>query len=104
MAPQKNVAIEPALLEQAGKVAAAEGKTVDELATDALKRELARRALEKFRRDAEPRRRGMTDGDVAATVEEAVHEGRKGKRLQADRSIRRGHVGEGDARTPPDGP
>jgi fructose-1,6-bisphosphatase/sedoheptulose 1,7-bisphosphatase-like protein len=80
MAPQKNVAIEPALLEQAGKVAAAEGKTVDELATDALKRELARRALETFRRDAEPRRRGMTDADVAATVEQAVHESRAARR------------------------
>ena len=80
MALQKNVAIEPALLEQAGKVAAAEGKTVDELATDALKRELARRALEKFRRDAEPRRHGMTDAEVATTVEEAVHESRAARR------------------------
>jgi len=80
MAPQKNVAIEPGLLEEAGKVAAAEGKTVDELATDALKRELARRALDKFRRDAEPRRHGMTDAEVAATVEEAVHQSRAARR------------------------
>jgi len=80
MTPQKNVAIEPAVLEAAGKVAAAEGKTVDELATDALKRELARRTLEKLRRDAEPRRRGMTDADVATTVEEAVHQSRAARR------------------------
>ena len=80
MTPQKNVAIEPAVLEEAGKVAAAEGKTVDELATDALKRELARRTLDKLRREAEPRRRGITDADVAATVEDAVHESRAARR------------------------
>lgn len=62
MAPQKNVAIEDReLLERAAKVAKAEGKTVDELATEALQQALSRRSFEKIKREAESRRRGMTD-------------------------------------------
>ena len=76
MAPQKNVAIEPELLERAGKVARAEGKTLDELATEALQRDLARRSLERFSRQGKLRRRDMTDEDVEALVEKAVHETR----------------------------
>lgn len=77
----KNVAIEDAeLLERAGKVAEAEGKTVDELATEALKRDLARRTLDRFQRQAEVRRRGMSDEDVEATVDRAVQESRAEQR------------------------
>lgn len=76
MTPKKNVAIAPDLLERAGKVAQAEGKTVDELATEALQRELARRTLDRCRSQGELRRRGMSDEQVESTVEQAVHEAR----------------------------
>ena len=76
----KNVAIEPELLERAGKVAEAEGKTVDELTTEALQRELARRTFERVKREGETRRRGMTDDDVERTVEKAVQEYRAEQR------------------------
>ena len=73
---QKNVAIEPELLERVGKVALAEGKTIDELTAEALKRDLARRSLERVSRQADKRRRGMTDQEVEAVVEKAVHSAR----------------------------
>jgi broad specificity phosphatase PhoE len=76
----KNVAIEPELLERAGKVAEAEGKTVDELTTEALQRELARRTFERAKREGETRRCGMTDDDVERTVEKAVQEYRAEQR------------------------
>jgi len=76
----RNVAIEPELLERAGNVAEAEGKTVDELTTEALQRELARRTFERIKREGETRRRGMTDDDVERTVEKAVQEYRAEQR------------------------
>jgi hypothetical protein len=80
MAPQKNVAIEDReLLERAAKVAQAEGKTVDELATEALQQALSRRSFEKIKRDAESRRRGMSDQDVDRSVERAITEYRQGR-------------------------
>jgi hypothetical protein len=79
MAPQKNVAIEDReLLERAAKVAYAEGMTVDELATEALQRELARRSFDKTKREAESRRHDMTDDEVDSTVERAITEYRPG--------------------------
>jgi hypothetical protein len=74
---QKNVAIEPELWERAGRVAQAEGKTVDQLASEALMRELGRRALDRFGRDGELRRQGLTDDDVERTVEAAIAEARR---------------------------
>jgi hypothetical protein len=80
MAPQKNVAIEDReLLERAAKVAKAEGKTVDELATEALQQALSRRSFEKIKREAESRRRGMTDEEVDSSVEKAITEYRQGR-------------------------
>ena len=80
MAPQKNISIEDReLLERAAKVAQAEGKTVDELATEALQRELARRSFEGIKREAESHRRGMTDEEVDQTVERAITEYRQGR-------------------------
>ena len=76
----KNVAIEPELLERAGKVAEAEGKAVDELTAEALQRELARRTFERAKREGETRCRGMTDDDVERTVEKAVQEYRAEQR------------------------
>ena len=49
-----------------------EGKTVDELAVEALQRELARRGLNRLKNKAEIRRRGMTDESVDNAVEQAI--------------------------------
>ena len=80
MTPKKNVAIAPELLERAGKVAEAEGKTVDELTTEALQRDLARRWLGRIGREGQIRRGNMTDDEVEALVEKAVQEARAGQR------------------------
>ncbi len=68
----KNVTIAPELLERAGQVAQDKGVSVDELASEALQRELGRLSLERFRRRGESRRRSMSDEEVDRTVEEAV--------------------------------
>jgi Ribbon-helix-helix protein, copG family/Protein of unknown function (DUF2800) len=54
--------------------AAAEGKTVDELAEDALRRHIDRQTLERFKREANQRRRGMTDAQVDEIVDRAIRE------------------------------
>ena len=68
----KNVTIAPELLERAGKVAQDKGVSVDALASEALQRELGRLSLERFKRQADSRRRGMSNEEVERTVEEAV--------------------------------
>lgn len=68
----KNVTIAPELLERAGKVAQDKGVSVDELASEALQRELGRLSLDRFRRQGDSRRRSMSDEEVERTVEEAV--------------------------------
>jgi hypothetical protein len=82
MAPQKNVTIEPEILERASQVAASQGKTVDELANDAMKRELARLFFARNRREAEARRGSMTEEDVEAEVGRVVHEWRAAQRAR----------------------
>jgi hypothetical protein len=74
MNAQKNVTIDPEVLERAGKVAQDAGVTLDELASEALQRELGRRSLARFARQGEARRRGLTEEQVDAVVETAVHE------------------------------
>ena len=76
----KNIAIEPELLERAGRVAKAEGKTVDELATEALRRDLARRTFDRITSEAEIRRRGMSDEEVETVVQNAIQESRAEQR------------------------
>ena len=73
----KNIAIEPEVLERAIRQAQAEGKTVDELAQDAIKRHLAQKTLERLRREAESQRGNKTDEEVDAIVDTAVQEYRK---------------------------
>ena len=80
MTPKKNVAIQPDILERAEQIAQAEGKTVDELVNEATKRDLARRFLERNRRDGELRRGNMTDDEVNEAVDMAVHEWRAEQR------------------------
>lgn len=78
----KNVAIAPDILERAEQVAASQGKTVDELATDAMKRELARLFLERIGREAQASRGNMTDDEVDAVVERAIAEDRAEQRAR----------------------
>ena len=74
---EKNIAIEPEVLERAIRQAQAEGKTVDELAQEAIKRHLVERTLERLRRDAESHRGNKSDEEVEAIVDTAVQEYRK---------------------------
>ena len=80
MRMEKNIAIEPDVLERAARQAQAEGKTVDELAEEAIKRHLAQRTLERFRREAEARRGNKTDEEVEAIVDQAIKESRQENR------------------------
>ena len=80
----KNVAIEDAeLLERSAEIARSEGKTVDELATEAVKRDVARRWLERNKREAQVRRGNMTEEQVEAIVEKAVQETRAEQRARS---------------------
>jgi hypothetical protein len=58
------------------KIATAEGTTVEELATNALERDLARRWLERVGRERQIRRATKTDDQIDAFVERAVQESR----------------------------
>ncbi|MES1256433.1 MAG: hypothetical protein ABUS56_12525 [Acidobacteriota bacterium] len=79
----KNIAIEdPELFERYTEIARAEGKTVDELATEAVKRDVARRWFESNKREAEVRRGNMTDEEVEAVVERAIQESRAEQRAR----------------------
>ena len=72
----KKIAGPDEIYERVQKVATAEGTTVEELATKALERDLARRWLERVGRDGQLRRGNMTDNDVEAVVERAVQASR----------------------------
>jgi len=76
----KTVTLPADLYERVQQEAKGEGKTVDEVATEAVKRELARRWLERARREADIRRGGMSDEEVEATVDTAVREWRHEQR------------------------
>ena len=76
----KNVAItDRDLLERYQEIARSEGKTVDELTTEAVKRDIARRWLEKNKREAALRRGNMTDDEVDSVVEKAITEYRQAR-------------------------
>jgi hypothetical protein len=82
MTPQ-NVAIhDPDLLQRYEEIARSEGKTVDELATEAVKRDVARRWLERNKREAQLRRGNMTDEEVETVVEKAIQESRAEQRTR----------------------
>ena len=79
----KNIAIEdPELLERYEEIARSEGKTVDELTTEAIRRDVARRWLERNTREAQVRRGNMTDQEVEAIVEKAIQESRAEQRAR----------------------
>ena len=54
--------------------------TLADLASEALQRHLARRILERFKREGSNRRRGMTDDEVDNFVERSIHEHRDEER------------------------
>jgi hypothetical protein len=72
----RKIAVPDEIYERVQKAATAEGTTVEELATKALERDLARRWLEQVGRDGQLRRGNMTDDEVEAVVERAVQESR----------------------------
>jgi predicted CopG family antitoxin len=76
--PGKNIAIPDEIYERVRKIATAEGTTVEELATKALERDLARRWLERVGREGQLRRGNLTDDEVEAAVERAVQGSRRG--------------------------
>jgi predicted transcriptional regulator len=59
--------------------ARSEGKTVDDLAVEAMQKHLARRFLERMKREAEVRRGNMTDEAVEEVVDRAIHDYRSGR-------------------------
>jgi CRISPR/Cas system-associated exonuclease Cas4 (RecB family) len=51
-----------------------DGKTADELTAELVKREVARRALEQFRTEANAHRGNMTDEQVEQYVDKVIHD------------------------------
>jgi hypothetical protein len=77
----KSVQIEsPELLERAAKEAEQSGQSLNELTTEALERELARRSFQRLKRSTEIRRRGMSEADVEERVERSIQEYRSDQR------------------------
>jgi hypothetical protein len=77
----KSVQIEsPELLERAAKEAEQSGQSLNELTTEALERELARRSFQRLKRSTETRRRGMCEADIEERVERSIQEYRTDQR------------------------
>ena len=74
--PTKSIAVPDAVYERVQQIATAEGTTVDQLATKAIERDLARRWLDRIGRDGDQRRGDMGDAEVEAVVEQAVQDSR----------------------------
>jgi len=74
--PTKSIAVPDAVYDRAQQIAAAEGTTLELLATKAIERDLARRWLYRIGREGEQRRGEMSNAEVEAVVEEAVRDSR----------------------------
>jgi hypothetical protein len=74
--PTKSISVPDVVYERVQEAAAAEGTTVEKLATKALERDLARRWLERVGREGDLRRGNMSDAEVEALVEQAVRQSR----------------------------
>jgi hypothetical protein len=74
--PTKSIAVPDTIYDRVQEAAAAEGTTVEKLATQALERDLARRWLDRVAREGDLRRGNMTDAELEALVERAVQESR----------------------------
>jgi hypothetical protein len=69
----KNITIEPELFARVTEEAAAEGTTADEIATEAMKRYLALRRLDRLQRYGQKRAEelGITEDDVPRLIAES---------------------------------
>jgi predicted transcriptional regulator len=74
--PTKSIAVPDTVYERVQQIADAEGTTVDQLATKAIERDLARRWLDQIGQEGDLRRGDMSDGEVEAVVERAVQDSR----------------------------
>ena len=74
--PTKSIDVPDTVYDRVQEAATAEGTTVEQLATKALERDLARRWLDRIGREGDLRRADMSDADVEALVERAVQESR----------------------------
>ena len=74
--PTKSIAVPDSVYARVQEAAAAEGTTVEQLTTNALERDLARRWLDRVGREGDLRRGNMTDAEVESLVERAVQESR----------------------------
>jgi predicted transcriptional regulator len=74
--PTKSIAVPDAIYERVQQVAAAEGTTVEQLATKAIERDLARRWLDRTGREGDQRRGEMSEVEVETVIEQAVRESR----------------------------
>ena len=72
--PTKSIAVPDAVYERVQQIAAAEGTTVEQLATKAIERDLARRWLDHIGREGDQRRGDMSDAEVETIVQQAVGE------------------------------
>jgi predicted transcriptional regulator len=72
--PTKSIAVPDAVYERVQQIAAAEGMTVDQLATEAIERDLARRWLDRVGREGDLRRGDMSDAEVEVVVERTVRQ------------------------------
>ena len=72
----KSIAVPDTIYERVQQIAAAEGTTVQQIATKAIERDLARRWLDRIEREGDLRRGDMSDAEVEAVVERAVQESR----------------------------
>lgn len=80
MDAEKNAAIEPALWEQARREASNAGISPDEFASEAVRKEIARRVFVRIRRQAESDRGGMSEEQVDEVVNRAVQDWRREQR------------------------
>jgi hypothetical protein len=74
--PTKSIAVPEAVYDRVQQVTADEGTTVEQLATKAIERDLARRWLDRIGREGDQRRGIMSDAEVEAVVEQAVQQSR----------------------------
>ena len=72
----KSIAVPDAIYDRAQAAAAAEGTTVEQLAVNALERDLARRWLDRVGREGDVRRGTTSDAEIETLIERAVQDSR----------------------------
>jgi hypothetical protein len=80
MATDANIKLPGQLLAQAQAIAQQEGKSVDDLATEAVDKLVKDRHWERMKREANQRRGSMTDEQVQEYVDKVIHDYRREQR------------------------